>query len=388
MLKKCIVCGNEFETDKNAQKTCSKQCSIKRKSITDKNKIKGFELACKYCNKKFIGNKGTKFCSKECRSNNLKEKKKEYICTCIICGNEFNSKNSDSKYCSNVCKQKWVKNNPRHTLICKYCNNEFKTNNINQKYCSEECFSNSQKDNRVCICKNCGKEFNKRNKKSYEKNIFCSKECWLEYLRNNNKRYCCECGKELTFKQKKYCSEDCRIKHITKEYICNYCGKSFDSIYSKKYCSKKCQHEAFKNYAKENRIKKFISEKKVCKYCGKEFNTEYKKSRVYCSIECKNKMRNKLSELSKGKRANLIKENGNINNDITLKKLYKRDKGICAICGEKCSYEDYINEGDIFIAGKDYPSIDHVIPISKGGTHTWDNIQLAHMYCNTLKGNN
>lgn len=35
----------------------------------------------------------------------------------------------------------------------------------------------------------------------------------------------------------------------------------------------------------------------------------------------------------------------------------------------------------------DYPSVDHVIPLSKGGTHTWDNVKLAHKRCNSKKGN-
>ncbi len=33
------------------------------------------------------------------------------------------------------------------------------------------------------------------------------------------------------------------------------------------------------------------------------------------------------------------------------------------------------------------PSIDHIVPITRGGTHTWDNAQLAHLLCNTRKGN-
>lgn len=30
-------------------------------------------------------------------------------------------------------------------------------------------------------------------------------------------------------------------------------------------------------------------------------------------------------------------------------------------------------------------TLDHIIPLSKGGTHTWDNVQLAHMSCNAGK---
>lgn len=66
---------------------------------------------------------------------------------------------------------------------------------------------------------------------------------------------------------------------------------------------------------------------------------------------------------------------------ISLKELIKRDGGICQICGKP------VNENDV-IKGhirKDYPTVDHIIPMSKGGTHTWDNVQLAHMKCNAGK---
>ena len=66
---------------------------------------------------------------------------------------------------------------------------------------------------------------------------------------------------------------------------------------------------------------------------------------------------------------------------ITLKKLIKRDKGICQICGEPVDVND-IENGHI---RKLYPTLDHIKPLSKGGTHTWDNVQLAHMACNAGK---
>jgi len=33
------------------------------------------------------------------------------------------------------------------------------------------------------------------------------------------------------------------------------------------------------------------------------------------------------------------------------------------------------------------PSLDHIIPLTKGGIHDPVNIQLAHLVCNTAKGN-
>lgn len=34
--------------------------------------------------------------------------------------------------------------------------------------------------------------------------------------------------------------------------------------------------------------------------------------------------------------------------------------------------------------GPDYPTIDHVIPLSKGGSHTWDNVKVACGECNCV----
>ena len=73
--------------------------------------------------------------------------------------------------------------------------------------------------------------------------------------------------------------------------------------------------------------------------------------------------------------------------DITLEKLYNRDGGTCALCGGLCDYNDYAFRGSVFIAGNEYPSIDHIRPLSKGGSHTWDNVQLAHRQCNSIKHN-
>ena len=66
---------------------------------------------------------------------------------------------------------------------------------------------------------------------------------------------------------------------------------------------------------------------------------------------------------------------------ISLKALFNRDGGICQLCGRPTDWSD-IKCGHI---GRLYPTLDHIIPLSKGGAHTWDNVQLAHMACNAGK---
>lgn len=66
---------------------------------------------------------------------------------------------------------------------------------------------------------------------------------------------------------------------------------------------------------------------------------------------------------------------------VTLKKLIKRDHGICQICGRPVDNTSRSGNG----LGMLYPTLDHIVPLSKGGGHTWDNVQLAHLICNSYK---
>lgn len=57
---------------------------------------------------------------------------------------------------------------------------------------------------------------------------------------------------------------------------------------------------------------------------------------------------------------------------VELYKVYQRDKGICHICKK--------------FVPSNLASPDHVEPISKGGSHTYDNVKLSHIKCNKRKG--
>lgn len=114
-----------------------------------------------------------------------------------------------------------------------------------------------------------------------------------------------------------------------------------------------------------------------CKQCGKTF--QQKNGRLYCSPECALKYQDKYKQSKKDKRTRMAKANGTYDTSITLTKLYKRDKGICYICGKHLVLNDNYNRLDA-------PTIEHVIPIAQGGTHTWDNVRLACRNCNNHKG--
>lgn len=68
-----------------------------------------------------------------------------------------------------------------------------------------------------------------------------------------------------------------------------------------------------------------------------------------------------------------------------LKEVYKRDGGICYLCGKPCDWTDFFVKDGVIIYGNNYPSRDHVVPKSKGGANDWENIRLAHRGCNAKK---
>lgn len=113
-----------------------------------------------------------------------------------------------------------------------------------------------------------------------------------------------------------------------------------------------------------------------CAVCGKPTKNKYT-----CSTKCSTKRNNTRKE----QRRRIKIANALVDEDITLEGLYRRDKGICALCGEVCEWDDYEWRGGFKITGNNYPSLDHIIPIAKGGDHSWNNIQLAHRICNSLK---
>ena len=56
---------------------------------------------------------------------------------------------------------------------------------------------------------------------------------------------------------------------------------------------------------------------------------------------------------------------------FTLDEIYERDEAICHLC------DDWVDRADA--------SMDHVIPVSLGGSHARANVKLAHIPCNSSR---
>lgn len=203
---------------------------------------------------------------------------------------------------------------------------------------------------------------------------------------------CRECGR--TFERQFHIFRDVVNGTWNAENNCPFCLRDRRDEDRKQRNEKKQQdreREAQKRaQRKAERLSREISEDlnkrlaiHVCKNCGKEFCqmvTKYN-SESYCSEKCQKRWYNRKN---RDKRDKTLMSRQH-DSDICIEKLFERDHGICYLCGNACDWNDGAWRDGAFIAGENYPSIDHVFPISKGGTHTWDNIKLACRRCNTQK---
>ena len=164
---------------------------------------------------------------------------------------------------------------------------------------------------------------------------------------------------------------------------------------------KKIEHKWYRltHPPKDERREALLNQTGICEICGKPYTVReyikscgmrYARNNGVCSAECRTeKTRQIRREAHRGRRdshRNRARKFGcEYDSSITLKKLVDRDGLRCAICGEMCDWNDHSWSE---YSGPTYPSIDHIIPMSKGGGHVWNNVQVAHIICNSEKGDN
>lgn len=156
---------------------------------------------------------------------------------------------------------------------------------------------------------------------------------------------------------------------------CPNCFETFETKYETKiYCSRYCKETAKR---RRQGVRKLGVDypptySKICAGCGDKYVTT-RASKNYCDRSCyqyhkDQRKRNSAAYLESNARQKF------------RNKVYLRDEGICQLCNEyvylNVKYPDPMS-----------PSLDHKIPISKGGTNALYNLQLTHLSCNIKRGN-
>lgn len=176
------------------------------------------------------------------------------------------------------------------------------------------------------------------------------------------------CQKPLRYKTAKYCSMHYnRIWRGSKEPMlpertnCVQCGIELRKRHQMKYCSHACCVRYLRG----------TPEKRSCVVCRSEFPT--KEHGIFCSINCK---REQAISWNHAKRIKI--RNHPSTEKFTRLEIFERDRWRCQLCGKQTRRNAKPRTP---LA----PSLDHIVPISRGGTHTRANTQCAHFLCNLQK---
>lgn len=160
---------------------------------------------------------------------------------------------------------------------------------------------------------------------------------------------CVRCG-EITDKAT-LCTE-CAAPDISQPRHCIFCGDVFIGVHSdRKYCSQACRDSAREDRHKAANQGKARSRRPVVltdEWIARE----------------KARQARRRGALTAG--------------PVSRDEIFERDGYVCQLCDEPVDL-------DLKFPDPGFGTLDHIIPIAKGGSHTLWNLQLAHFLCNQRK---
>lgn len=220
-------------------------------------------------------------------------------------------------------------------------------------------------------------------------------------------RTCEVCGTTWQSRNKvaRYCSLSCINKARSYDRTCENCAAPFTSAqYRARWCSPRCSAQHFavaREQAERERqatawlptirdwphgrawclvpdghpamqpaLGPRLFVQGNCIRCGVPFCVHSEAGIAsYCSPRC---------QRSDGKaRRRAIKRDAYVAHVYRIR-IFERDKWTCRLCGKK-------TRQDKTVPHPLAPVIDHIVPLSKGGTHEPANTQCAHFLCNSIK---
>ncbi len=231
----------------------------------------------------------------------------------------------------------------------------------------------------MSICAWCGKEYKRR---SDARTDTCGKKCTKRQLYDTR---CKLCGERIIGEicyggdHYAYCSEECYNQDNIR--ICLECGTLFVGPHNILFCNNKCQYayHAEESNRKKREAYEWISKDQIryCLSCGGEMLlTEVQAANGERWLNCR-----KCGEDITKNRTNILRrirsKEAYVEN-VLYAVIWKRDKGICQICGRRCHKR--WNAYDPLSGTRD-----HIIALANGGEHSYDNVQLACRDCNSRK---
>lgn len=187
------------------------------------------------------------------------------------------------------------------------------------------------------------------------------------------------------------CSRSCgqQLRMASNIHVCEVCSVQYRPSYSgQRTCGRKCGEQLRRTITGTLSCKPKPPPKVyTCTVCGREIRNSA--ARTVCGAECKRAHARAYSNARYQQyKPNLLvtahRRHARLKQqyveDVDLAVLYERDRGRCGVCRKRVP--------PLGSTGKRDPrmgSIDHVVPISQGGEHSYANTRLTHYRCNLVR---
>lgn len=255
-------------------------------------------------------------------------------------------------------------------------------------------------DKHAYQCKHCSK----REKEIYRSNIevrtreAARKRLWREsnreeYLekereRNRTRKVNREDKRRYNVRAKERALE--KYKASNPVTLCKGCGVEFCVLRTSGrvsgYCCTECRRRSAYSYDPDASLERnkanhrAHSKPKSCSSCGVLFSRLYGNKSSTCSDDCSDALKRKQRRVARSKRK-ALERGASVGKPVDPIAVLERDGWRCQLCGVKTPKRlrgTYDNRA---------PEVDHILPLSLGGAHTYDNVQCACRSCNGVKSN-
>lgn len=185
------------------------------------------------------------------------------------------------------------------------------------------------------------------------------------------KRPCRGCGVLMNVqpregRRREWCSEACRHRHRypRRRATCAWCGIAFETArVNRRYCSSEC------GWRYRAAITAPSWRDGECVACGASYRTK-QPAQIYCGYECREDGRRSRRRGRKFQRR--------VQKPVRQRVL-ARDSWTCYLCQRPI-------RRDLVWPHPLSASVDHVIPVSAGGSDDLSNLRATHWHCNAEKG--
>jgi hypothetical protein len=225
---------------------------------------------------------------------------------------------------------------------------------------------------KICTCVGCGAVFQREHLSSRNKGLYCTRACsGAARTRRTHARLvaeraarlrsiqCAECQGAFTRplrSQRRTCSDLCRRLYLNR-VAASAIKRKRHALYPEQSQTFTCQNIR----------------------CGKAFLHMFRTgvgNPKFCSLRCMKRAarRGRTHHEQRARRAGVP-----CDYSVNPLKVFARDRWRCQLCG--CTTPKH-RRGTTHSRA---PELDHIVPISAGGGHTWDNVQCACRTCNIRK---